>query len=95
MTTKQPATAAGRALLRFVTHGPGGYNSANHDYWLPRILAIEAEAIKPWIKKYEGMRKERDLEVHKKRTARRILTERAEAARSAPFAPTREEPLDD
>lgn len=47
MTPKQPATAAGRELLRWVTHGPGGYNAANHDYWLDRILAIEAEAAAP------------------------------------------------
>lgn len=42
--TRQPRTAAGRDLFQWMTHGPGGYNDANARYWLPRILAIEAEA---------------------------------------------------
>lgn len=43
----EPRTAAGRDLFQWMTHGPGGYNDANARYWLPRILAIEAESAEP------------------------------------------------
>jgi hypothetical protein len=83
-----PRTAAGRDFVQSLADYEGAY-IFGHDYEVEvdsvrsAVCRIEAEAIKPWVKKYEGMRKERDLEVHKKRTARRTLTERAEAAAPA------------
>ena len=43
-STREPRTAAGRELLRWQSHGPGGYNPVNEEYWSKRIVAIEAEA---------------------------------------------------
>ncbi len=41
---RAPRTEAGQSLLRWQSHPVGGFSQANHDYWLERILAIEAEA---------------------------------------------------